>query len=88
MVPTRLRIAAGRREFVQSTRTGEKAVAKLIAAALLSRWRVKLLLLEGRTLDSEKAALIVGGALGLLAIGGYINLDSASAFGLSRYEVL
>ncbi len=36
VVPTKLCIAAGRREFIQSTRTTEKVVAKLIAATLLN----------------------------------------------------
>ncbi|WP_422189969.1 DUF6538 domain-containing protein [Aquabacterium sp.] len=38
-VPARLRGTAGRREFVQSTRTSDKSVARVIASALLANWR-------------------------------------------------
>ena len=39
VVPTRLQEAAGRREFAQSTRTRELAIAKLLAAVVQADWR-------------------------------------------------
>ncbi len=57
-VPARLRQAAGRREFVQSCRTTDKHAGRVVAAALLARWRRQLFELEGGQVDIEK---LVGG---------------------------
>jgi hypothetical protein len=46
VLPTRLRDAAGRREFSQSTKTHEVHIAKLVASILVANWRRQLLALE------------------------------------------
>lgn len=46
VVPARLRVAAGRREFIQSCRTHELVIAKMVAAVLLADWRKQLLQLD------------------------------------------
>ena len=60
IVPARLRAAAGRREFTQSCRTHEPAIAKLVAAVLLSGWRKKLLELDSRPMPVDVLKLVVG----------------------------
>ena len=58
VVPTRLREAAGRREFVQSTRTHECAIAKLVSAMLQANWRGQLMRLESRPMSADILNLI------------------------------
>ncbi len=46
VVPSRLREAAGRREFIQSCRTSELHITKLVCSVLVSKCRRLLLALE------------------------------------------
>jgi hypothetical protein len=74
VVPTRLRKAAGRREFTKSTKTHELYVAKLVAAVMLADWRKQLL----KLLEAAPA----------LEFGGTISLDDASQLGVARADLL
>ena len=62
VVPKRLREAAGRREYVQSTKTHELAIAKLVVAVLMAGWRRQLLELQCRPMPIE--LLKIGGCQG------------------------
>ena len=57
-VPPRLRVAAGRREFVMSTGTRELALGKVVAATLIAGWRKHLHSLDGKPVD-DKSLLTV-----------------------------
>ena len=59
-VPVRLRVAAGRREFIQSCRTHELAIAKPVAAVLLADWRKQLLQLDSRQMSVDVLKLVGG----------------------------
>jgi len=75
-VPARLRSAAGRREFVQSTRTTDKHAGRVIASALLAEWRRRLFMLEGGQVeDAQLRKLVDGGSA--LALGGHLPLRHA-----------
>ena len=76
VVPARLRAAAGRREFTQSCRTHESAIAKLVAAVLLSGWRKNLLELDYRTMPVDVLKLVAGSPV--LSSGGYVPMDEAA----------
>lgn len=60
VIPVGLRPAAGRREFSQSCRTHDLPTAKLVAAALLCRWRHMLLTLESLTMTIDVLKFIEG----------------------------
>lgn len=76
VVPGRLRQTAGRREYVQSTRTHDKTLAKLIATAMLARWREQLFRLDNKPMDHEKISLLVGGGAAL-TVGEYMAIGTA-----------
>ncbi len=57
-VPARLREAAGRREFIQSCRTSELHIAKLVCSVLVSKWRRLLLALESASMIADVLILI------------------------------
>ena len=59
-VPASLRNAAGRREFVQSCRTHEVAIAKMVCDVLLARWRTQLLQLQSRPITIDVLKLVGG----------------------------
>lgn len=79
VVPVRLRDAVGRREFIQSCRTHEVAIAKLVAAVLLADWRRDLLRLESVPMTIDVLKLVEGSPV--LSVGGWVPL--AEAVGLS-----
>lgn len=66
VVPARLRAAAGRREFVKSTRCHDLALGKIIGATLLTTWRHTLLELGGR-MDDGALRRLLGGSPALVA---------------------
>lgn len=76
VVPERLRHAAGRREFNQSCRTHELAIAKLVAATLLADWRLRLLRLDARPMPLDILKLVDGSPV--LAGGGWMSLAQAA----------
>ncbi len=76
VVPARLRNAAGRREFIQSCRTHELAIAKLVAAVLLTDWRKKLLQLDCRQMSFDVLKIVDGSPV--LHGGGYVPLSEAA----------
>lgn len=87
VVPERHRAALGRREFVQSCRTHELHIAKLVAAALLTDWRRQLLAVECAPMNSEVLKLIDKAPA--LSAGRYLSLDAAAAsIGLERAQLL
>lgn len=79
VIPARLRAIAGRREFIQSCRTHELAIAKLVAAVLLVGWRQQLLKLDSRNMSADVLKLVGGSHI--LSGGGWVPL--AEAVGLS-----
>lgn len=87
VVPARLRAKAGRREFVQSCRTHELAIAKLVAAALLADWRLQLLRLESRTMSVDVLKLVEG-APGLAGIGFLPLCVAADLSGIAQIDLL
>ena len=87
VVPTRLREAAGRREFVQSTRTHELAIAKLVGAVLQADWRAQLLRLESRSMSVDVLNLVEGAPA--LSGGGFLPLgDAVRLSGIAQAELL
>jgi integrase len=93
-VPARLRQVLGRHEFIQSTRTTDPAIGKLIGSALLAGWRRQLLDADratGRNLmdiEDETLLRIVDGTPALL---GAIHLPlpvAAAASGIGVDELL
>ena len=87
VVPKRLRDAAGRREFVQSCRTHELAVAKLVAVVLLADWHQQLLKLDSHTMSPTVLKLVHGSPF--LAGSGWVALSEAVDFsGISLNQLL
>lgn len=76
-VPQRLRAAAGRREFAQSTRTYHFEVAKLVASGMLAAWRRQLFSLESQAVDDHDLLKLIDGSP-LLAGDGFLSLDEAA----------
>lgn len=76
VVPNRLRDAAGRREFTQSCRTHELAVAKLASAILISCWRRQILALESGRMNFNILKLLDTSLT--LAAGGHIPISIAA----------
>ena len=75
-VPARLRSMAGRREYVQSTRTTDKHAGRVIASALLAEWRRRIFMLEGGRVEDSQVRKLIGGAPAL-ALGGHLPLGRA-----------
>ena len=87
VVPERLRKLAGRREFIQSCRTHELHVAKMVAAVLVATWRRQLLTLSSASMNSHVLKLVEKDPA--LSIGGYLSLDEAAAsIGVERNRIL
>lgn len=87
VVPARLREAAGRREFIQSCRTHELAIAKLVAAVFLADWRRLLLRLESVPMSIDVLKLVEGSPV--LAGGGWVTLAEAESLsGVSQNQLL
>ncbi|WP_123812189.1 DUF6538 domain-containing protein [Ottowia oryzae] len=87
-IPEHLRAAAGRREFVQSTRTYHHEVAKVVAASLIAAWRHQLLRLDSRRMDERDILKLVSGSP-LLNGDGFLSLkEAAQASGLPESELL
>lgn len=87
-MPVRLRVLAGRREFVKTTGARDNAVGKLVAAVLLADWRQQLFKLEGGRLDDTKILKLVDGAPAL-AVGGFVSLRrAADLLGLALNDLL
>ena len=87
-VPPRLRAAAGRREFVQSTRTYHLEVAKVVASGLLAAWRQRLFYLESQRVDDRGILKLVEGSPALVGSGFLPLEEAASATGLTRPQLL
>lgn len=86
-VPARLRPAAGRREFTQSCRTHDLAIAKLVASALLVGWRRQLFNLDSCPMPLDILKLIAGSPA--LAIVGWIPIvEAATHSGISQTHLL
>jgi integrase len=85
-VPKRLRDAIGRREFIQSCRTSDLQVAKLVAAVLIAEWRRSLMRLECHTMNSNVSKLLASAPE--LSIGSTVNLGEAEKFGVDRNQLL
>lgn len=85
-VPKRLRDAIGRREFIQSCRTPDLQVAKLVAAVLIAEWRRSLMRLECHTMNSNVSKLLAPAPE--LSIGATISLAEAERFGVDRAQLL
>ena len=87
VVPQRLRAAAGRREFIQSCRTHELVIAKLVTAALLSNWRKQIIQLERRHMSIDVLRLVDGSPI--LTSEGWVPLSTASDMsGISQKQLL
>lgn len=87
VVPERLRGAVGRREFVQSTRTHELAIAKLVATVLLVDWRKQLHRLVCTTMSIDLLTLVEGAPA--LTFGGYLPISTATTLsGISEADLL
>jgi hypothetical protein len=87
VVPVSLRVAAGRREFIQSCHTHELAIAKLVASVLVADWRRYLLGLESTpmTIDVLKPV----GSSPILSGDGWVPLSEAVGLsGISRDQLL
>lgn len=87
VVPAHLRAAAGRREFVQSCRTHEPAIAKLVAAVLMADWRQQLLNLDPHTMSLDVLKL-VGGSPFLSGSGWVPLIEAENLSGISRDQLL
>ena len=85
VVPDNLRVVAGRREFCRSTRTSDLGLAKVIAASIPARWRVKLFQWErGQVLDDDVLKVIDSAPA--FTGAGYMTLrHAAEASGLGFY---
>lgn len=83
VVPARLRDALDRREFIQSCRTHEKSIAKLVAAVLLAGWRRQLLQVESVPMTADILKL-VDGAPGLAAGGALPFAEAVRLAGISQ----
>jgi integrase len=77
VVPERLRVLTGRREFTKTTGAHDKPIGKLVAAALLADWRRQLFYLERTQVEDATLLKLVDGAPALAA-GGYVTLAAAS----------
>lgn len=92
-IPMRLRTAVGARVFVASTGSRNLAVAKLIAAEQIARWRRHLFELDrlsllGLSMTPENILKMADGHP-LLAAGGYLPLtEAAVVVGLSPQDLL
>lgn len=87
-VPNRLRVTAGRREFVQSTGTSEYSVAKIVAASLLAAWRRQLYEWEHGTLNNEKLLHLAESGPALLQSAFHSLKSAADITGLERHALL
>ena len=83
-IPLRLRAAAGRCEFVQSTRTHHFEVAKVVASGMLAAWRQRLFYLESQGVDDRGILKLVDGSPALIDSGFFPLEEAASATGLTR----
>ena len=92
-VPQRLRVLVGKREFIATTGTSHLPVAKIVALALLARWRQQLfdldrLALAPHCMNHDSIIKIAEGSP-LLAVDGHLPLQQAAAvLGLDVREVL
>ena len=75
-VPVHLRDAAGRREFIQSTRTHDQVLAKVVASSLLAIWRRQLRELESCPMSTDLLKLFDGAPA--LTAEGYLPLGIAA----------
>ena len=88
VVPARLRVAAGRREFVKSTGAQDVAVGKVVASALLAAWRRQLFNLERGRVNDEAILRLVDGSPSLTSPG-FLTLERAAQLtGLDMNELL
>jgi len=88
VVPARLRVAAGRREYVKSTGTHDLAVGKVVASGLLAEWRRQLFNLERGRVNDEAILRLVDGSPSLNSPG-FLTLERAAHLtGLDVNELL
>lgn len=81
-VPVHLRQSAGRREYVQSCKTHEIHLAKLVGAVLVAEWRRILLRLDSSPMTSD-VLKIVGGAPEIFAVSQLSLAEAAEHAGIS-----
>lgn len=73
----RLRAAAGRREFIQSCKTHELHIAKLVATILVANWRRQLLTLQSVAMPIDVLKIVESAPA--LSAGGFLHLGGAAA---------
>jgi len=86
-VPVSLRNTAGRREFVQSCRTHVLAIAKMVCAVLLARWRTELLQLQSYPMTLDVLKLVSGSPI-LLGCGQVPLIKAVDLSGISQDQLL
>jgi hypothetical protein len=92
-VPERLRHLVGKRELIATTGTSQLPVAKLVAGAVLARWRRHLFELDrlavmGDRMNYDSIIRIADGDP-LLGIAGHLPLEqAAAAIGLKTADIL
>lgn len=87
VVPKTLRANLGRHEFVQSCRTHELEIAKMVATVLLADWRRQIFRLQSRPMTSDVLKLVNGAPE--LTAGGWISLgDAVRHSGIEREHFL
>lgn len=87
VIPERFRDELGKREFSQSTRTHELAIAKLVAAVFVANWRMQLLGLDSVPMTVDVLKLLAGSPV--LSGAGYVTLSEAVGLsGISRDQLL
>lgn len=87
VVPIHLRQSTGRREYVQSCKTSEIHLAKLVGAVLLARWRNTLLRLDSTPMTSD-VLKIVSGAPEIFAVSRLSLGEAAEHSGISSKTLL
>jgi len=86
VVPERLRLTLGRREFSQSCRTANVHQAKTIAASLLAEWRLSMMRVEFAGMDSQAERLLAPAPL--LGSGSTVTLAEAETLGVNCLQLL
>ena len=82
-VPERLRAAAGRRQFIQSSKTHELQIAKLVTAVLVASWRRQRLALQFVAMPYDVLKIVDG--LAAFVSGGHLPLEEAAdLFGIGQ----
>jgi hypothetical protein len=87
VVPKTLRAILGRYEFVQSCRTHELEIAKMVASVLLADWRQQIFRLQSRPMTSDVLKIVNGAPE--LTTGRWLALgDAVRLSGIEREHLL